>query len=667
MIVGRSLKNILGRVVQPKPQEFIFLLSVGLITFSLYAQTLVPSFLDGDPGHFQYIPQVLGISYPPGFPLYILFGHLWSLLPLGTWAWRMNLFSALFGALTISITFLILRRQGIRLMVAIGAAFLLAVLPPFWHYSTFAAEYTLHTFLSLIFLLLLAEWKETRETKWVYLALFVGGMGVSNHPTFWLYAPASIIFFLIAGGRTLLSHFDFYLKGASAFLMPLLVYLYLPVRAGQLLASPDYVLENWHRAVAQGLVTPFYQNNAEGFFQFITAQAFIKNIAGLANENTLILLWGTNLIQVLTIPLVVLALFGIIQLARNRPHIAVWLVIVFLTFTLVTTRYVSSALPNVDDVTPFLSKFALPIYAFMIVSAGWGIASILGALQSAVTRVRNARLASLTLILLPLATFIYFIFGSMSNYSNALIERSEEIEQKWRSIQEFPPEKNSVVVAHWGDLTPLWYLQNAEEWRRDLVALFPPTDEQIAQWLATGKPLYLAGSLLEWAPETKHLYHFTPWGMLVRVTPDKLNPVSPLSNSVDLTLKDSEPRLRLLGLDITNQIPNQKRTIQVALFWEVLNQLSTQDYLVNISLENADHSLKPEQGDLLAVDWLPNRILPQRQRLLSFHAVKIPLDAPPGRFDIRLRVYSLNTSRNLLFEMEDQAPDYLDLGEISLP
>ena len=70
--------------------------------FSLYAFTLSPDILPADSGEFQVVVPLLGVAHPPGFALYTLLGKLFiSLIPYGTPAYRLNLFSAFLGALTL--------------------------------------------------------------------------------------------------------------------------------------------------------------------------------------------------------------------------------------------------------------------------------------------------------------------------------------------------------------------------------------------------------------------------------------------------------------------------------------------------------------------------------------------------------------------------------------
>ncbi|MEK7277990.1 MAG: DUF2723 domain-containing protein, partial [Chloroflexota bacterium] len=68
----------------------------------LYTLTLSPDILPADSGEFQIAVPLLGVAHPPGFALYTLLGKLFiSLIPYGTPAYRLNLFSAFLGALTL--------------------------------------------------------------------------------------------------------------------------------------------------------------------------------------------------------------------------------------------------------------------------------------------------------------------------------------------------------------------------------------------------------------------------------------------------------------------------------------------------------------------------------------------------------------------------------------
>ncbi len=100
-----------------------------LAALALYLRTLVPGVFVSGFAEFQYQPLRLGLPHPNGFPFYMLLGWLWSHLPVGTVAWRMNVLSAVAGALAVSMTVGFAYRLSRRAAVALLAGGLLMVSP----------------------------------------------------------------------------------------------------------------------------------------------------------------------------------------------------------------------------------------------------------------------------------------------------------------------------------------------------------------------------------------------------------------------------------------------------------------------------------------------------------------------------------------------------------
>ena len=102
-----------------------------LIALCLYWLTLAPGLIGlVDTPKFQFVGGILGVPHPPGYPLYVLLSHGFSHLPFGSLAYRINLMSAVFGALTVALVFLCGRRAGAgRLSSGIGAFGLACAVP----------------------------------------------------------------------------------------------------------------------------------------------------------------------------------------------------------------------------------------------------------------------------------------------------------------------------------------------------------------------------------------------------------------------------------------------------------------------------------------------------------------------------------------------------------
>ena len=80
-------------------------LEAGLIALAalvLYAVTAPRTVALEDDGLFVLGAYFLGIGHPPGYPLFMLVGKLFTYLPFGSVAYRVHLVSAFFGGLTCS-------------------------------------------------------------------------------------------------------------------------------------------------------------------------------------------------------------------------------------------------------------------------------------------------------------------------------------------------------------------------------------------------------------------------------------------------------------------------------------------------------------------------------------------------------------------------------------
>ena len=73
--------------------------AVFLISFGLYLLTMAPSVSFWDTGEFIATSYTLSVPHPPGSPLYVLLGRLFSMIPVMEVAWRVVLMSALSSAL----------------------------------------------------------------------------------------------------------------------------------------------------------------------------------------------------------------------------------------------------------------------------------------------------------------------------------------------------------------------------------------------------------------------------------------------------------------------------------------------------------------------------------------------------------------------------------------
>ena len=121
--------------------------SVFGLALVVYLRTLLPGPSVGDWAEMQWIPARLGVPHPTGYPLYVLLGKLFSLIPVGSLGFRAELLSAVAAAAACGTAVLIAVRLGARPILAIAAGLSLAVSGELWLEATFSEMNGLHLLL----------------------------------------------------------------------------------------------------------------------------------------------------------------------------------------------------------------------------------------------------------------------------------------------------------------------------------------------------------------------------------------------------------------------------------------------------------------------------------------------------------------------------------------
>ena len=88
--------QVLGRVVASWDSLLAF-----LAPLLLYRATMAPTLYNLDSAEFTTAAYTGGLVRATGYPLYLAVGRIWSRIPIGDVGFRMNLLSAVCGALTL--------------------------------------------------------------------------------------------------------------------------------------------------------------------------------------------------------------------------------------------------------------------------------------------------------------------------------------------------------------------------------------------------------------------------------------------------------------------------------------------------------------------------------------------------------------------------------------
>lgn len=237
----------------PKGQDREWFLQGALLAsglFILYAWGACRTIYVGDSGELVTAAAILGIPHPSGYPLYVLLGHLWiTLLPFGTIAFRMSLFSAFFAASSCGLLYLTARRQGSSPWGALLGSLLLAFSPSFWSQANVQRVYSLNAFFVVALLACALEWYRRRDIRWMVLAAFVAGLGACNHTVMGVLGLAVGCCALLAQPSLLRRPFHLMACVGAGF-AGLTPYAYLPLRSRQDPALDWGNPESWQSFIA---------------------------------------------------------------------------------------------------------------------------------------------------------------------------------------------------------------------------------------------------------------------------------------------------------------------------------------------------------------------------------------------------------------------------------
>jgi hypothetical protein len=174
----------------------------------------------GDSGLLAAAAATGGIPHPPGFPSYVLVGHLFTKLPWGSVAWRLGLISVIASAGIIALIFrTIQHRNGAA--AAFAASVFLAFSYSFWSQAVNVETYALTNF--VIMLASFLVWQD--KSRWSLIGILLG-VGAGLNPIIIAIIPSLIFISLARGGLVRLG-----LGAWVAVVVALMTYSYLPVRA----------------------------------------------------------------------------------------------------------------------------------------------------------------------------------------------------------------------------------------------------------------------------------------------------------------------------------------------------------------------------------------------------------------------------------------------------
>jgi len=180
---------------QISKRDLLLATAVTVAALAFFIVTLRPD-VGGteDSPKFQFVGRVLGTSHSPGYPFYAMATWAFGYVPVGNLAYRINLFSAVCGALSCLCIFLTARRLGVTRLLSVAASLAAATSYPVWSNSVTAEVYTLAAALSGLAVYWVIAFAQTGTPWRLYAACAMWAMGFGNHVTIAGILPAALAY-----------------------------------------------------------------------------------------------------------------------------------------------------------------------------------------------------------------------------------------------------------------------------------------------------------------------------------------------------------------------------------------------------------------------------------------------------------------------------------------
>lgn len=224
-----------------------------------YLFTMAPTVYGLDSAELTTGAYTLGIVHPPGSPLFLLIGHLFTWLPVGDVGFRVNLLSVVSGTVMAGFLYLILHELVRGRWLALTTTWLCTFSYFIWINALATELYALQVAWLTGLLWLVLRWRTAPRSWQLPLFTFLFGLGLGNHLSLILLLPGFMVLLFVGTQRnskevkgtrlavnsrqSLISslqslrlsiaqslNLPLLLLAAATGLLGTLIYLYLPIR-----------------------------------------------------------------------------------------------------------------------------------------------------------------------------------------------------------------------------------------------------------------------------------------------------------------------------------------------------------------------------------------------------------------------------------------------------
>jgi 4-amino-4-deoxy-L-arabinose transferase-like glycosyltransferase len=426
---------------------------VATVTGILYGLSAARDIVVGDTPEYITAAVTLGVPHPSGYPLAVMFGHLFSLLLAGPLPLRVNLLSVACGAATVGVLyFTAFRLTGERAAAAVGAL-VLASSPLFWEWSLVAEVFPLNCVMAATLIHLLVLWHHQPWRSGLLVAsAFVAGLAMTNQLTIVLLAPA-VLFTLVRNRAVLLAGSRAIAACVMALLIGLLPYFYL------LWAAARHPVLNWGGISTLSDLLAHFLRKSYGTSRLVSSAAVM---GGSPMQRVLALFESFGLFMGL------LLIAGAIR-AYRRHRWYFWFSLLAFTFT--GPVFASYANINVEAIASLsvLERFFLLSQVALAPLIAMGLLQVAEGMASAIPSIGVRAKPVVTIIAL-----LIVVGGAFERYT-ALNQRHNHVASRLAEDVLATLEPNSILLAGGDEVVlPLLYVQTVERYRPDVTLVMIP-------------------------------------------------------------------------------------------------------------------------------------------------------------------------------------------------
>ncbi len=591
----------------------------------VYASTVPPVQVFGDPSEYTFIPWILGIAHPPGYGFYTLLASLWQhLLPIGSVAFRTHLLASTAGALSATLVYLIVLRliqksafnhQHSAIVLHLPALFAglsLAAATDIWQHSIHTNAHIITLLLATTSVFLLIQWWSSDQDRWLYLFALIAGFSPPHHLLLVFAFPAYAIFIVLVKPRLFIQPKKI-LALIGCFALGLSVFLYYPLRSPNAPFGPTDI-------------TSF-----ESFMHFVSAEGLRVNLFyyGLGDQLTRFGVFFELLKLQYSLIGIVLVIPGAIWLARKawKPFVLCAVFFLSLYFFIINT---------VQDVMAYLMLPFMMIAVFGGLGA-WAIISW----KPIATRKPMVAVILAALLLLPIGQLISTYPRVNLNRYTAGGDWVNTVFDRFTGKGE-----HAVLLAPWEANTPLWvakYTEGRELNPKDVTPIYVTTASQ-NPWLdnvfahLNDGPVYLAD--YRRAVVEGRLFRLRPEGSFWRVVPPGDTSVPPLDHQLNLKAGEGENAIEILSyaLDRDSVEAGQSANLTIAM----RAPLTPAHIMMPYAMLGDKEFRWTTDSRLLTPEWKPNEVIVER------YEIPIAFDTPTGDYDLKLGFSNLSTGQDVL-------------------